>query len=99
MTAAFLSSLRLAFTVQAFVTLQSVTMIGVEGSGSLPRARRELSAAFAFISLISFNIEMLRPGRSRSISASRSSPMHCAGTPALVPCRCLAGSWAHLGSF
>ena len=66
--AAFLSSLKLAFTVQAFVTLQSVAMIGVEGSKSLPFARRELSAAFTYISLISFDIEVLRPGRSQSIS-------------------------------
>ena len=61
--AAFLSAPNLSQLIQAFVTLQSVAMVGVEGSRSIPFARREIAAAFTYLNLINFDIEVLRPGR------------------------------------
>ena len=62
-SAAFLSAANLSHLIQAFVTLQSVAMVGVEGSRSIPFARRELAAAFTYLNLINFDIEVLRPGK------------------------------------
>jgi len=61
--AAFLSAASLSQLIQAFVTLQSVAMVGVEGSRSIPFARREIAAAFTYLNLINFDIEVLRPGQ------------------------------------
>jgi len=63
--AAFLSAPKLSHLIQAFVTLQSVAMVGVEGSRSIPFARKELAAAFTYVNLINFDIEVLRPGQSQ----------------------------------
>ena len=67
--AAFLSAASLSQLIQAFVTLQSVAMVGVEGSRSIPFARREIAAAFTYLNLINFDIEVLRPGQSHSDTA------------------------------
>jgi len=66
--AAFLSAAELSHLIQAFVTLQSVAMVGVEGSRSIPFARRELAATFTYLNLINFDIEVLRPGRTNQHS-------------------------------
>jgi len=71
--AAFLSAASLSQLIQAFVTLQSVAMVGVEGSRSIPFARREIAAAFTYLNLINFDIEVLRPGREKKIRHSHAA--------------------------
>jgi len=58
----FLQAVWLSRFVQAFVTLQAVAQVGVEGSKNLPLARDEFTTIFSYLNLINFDVEVLRAG-------------------------------------
>ncbi len=49
---AFLTSLHLAYTIQAFVALQGAALVGVEGAKNIPLARDQITAAFTYVRII-----------------------------------------------
>jgi hypothetical protein len=56
---AFLTSLHLAYTIQAFVALQGAALVGVEGAKNIPLARDQLTAVFTYLNLLNFDVEVL----------------------------------------
>jgi len=66
----FLSAAHLAQWFQLFCVLQDLAVVGADGAKSSPMWRAQLVTAFRYISLINFDIEVLKPG--------------CAGIPQLT---------------
>lgn len=58
---ALLHAKPLAYTIQGFVVLQGVAMIGVEAAKRMPWAS-QMSAVAVWINLVNYDIEILRPG-------------------------------------
>jgi len=67
---AFLSAAHLAQWFQLFCVLQDLAVVGADGAKSAPMFRAQLVTAFRYISLVNFDIEVLKPG--------------CAGMPQLT---------------
>lgn len=61
---AFMRAIPLAQTIQLFLLLQDVSMMGVEGAKSSPFQRELLVTIATYVNFINWDVEVFKPGQS-----------------------------------